>query len=420
LLQYGQAVLNKIPGVIGEQFNLYQYTNSYFISVVNIILLAHPPFLGQQSMARYVNMLANGMKERGHTVEVWSPNACFSKLFSNVGLKKWLGYFDQYFLFPIYVRRRIKNCDPDTLFVICDHALGPWVPLIADRPHVIHCHDFLAQRSALGEIVENKTQWTGRIYQAYIRRGYSKGKNFISISEETKQHLEKFISNASISTVIHNGLNQCFKPADQLKARSVLNDLVKADLQEGYILHVGGNQWYKNRIGVIEIYDAWRSLSSHKLPLIMIGQEPDSNLLRTYRASSCKEDIYILSGIGDNTLKSAYTGASVFLFPSLAEGFGWPIAEAMASGCPVITTNEPPMTEVAGKAGFLVPRKPFNKSIVRAWALDIGMLIEQIINKPLEELKVLSEESILNASRFDHKIALDKIEAVYHKVLSSN
>ena len=60
----------------------------------------------------------------------------------------------------------------------------------------------------------------------------------------------------------------------------------------------------------------------------------------------------------DDLVKMAYVGASLFLFPSLAEGFGWPIAEAMASGCPVITTNKRPMTEVTKGTGRLIEKMP--------------------------------------------------------------
>jgi glycosyltransferase involved in cell wall biosynthesis len=81
-------------------------------------------------------------------------------------------------------------------------------------------------------------------------------------------------------------------------------------------------------------------------------------LTKSLESSPYKADIHWLSGIDDEHVAHAYSGAAVFLFPSLGEGFGWPIAEAMASGCPVVTTDEAPMTEVAGEAGFLIPRRP--------------------------------------------------------------
>lgn len=151
---------------------------------MNLVFFTHPAFLGHQSMPRFAKMLEDGMKQRGHSVARWSPRPRLFALPSPRALRKWLGYIDQYFLFPIEVRSRIKDTIPDTLFVFADNALGPWVPLVKNRFHVIHCHDFLAQKSALGQISENPTSWTGRLYQKFIRRGYSTGKiSFLSLKK---------------------------------------------------------------------------------------------------------------------------------------------------------------------------------------------------------------------------------------------
>src|SRR6188508_949356 len=112
-------------------------------------------------MPRYATMLAKGMNDRGHEVEIWAPKRFFHKLSVHNKLKKWLGYLDQYVLFPFNIRSKIYSAPQSTLFVFTDQALGPWVPLVSNRHHVIHCHDFLAQRSAFGEIPENKVGWTG-------------------------------------------------------------------------------------------------------------------------------------------------------------------------------------------------------------------------------------------------------------------
>ena len=74
---------------------------------MKIILFTHPDFLGSQSMPRYANMLLRGMQERGHEVEVWSPKARFYKLPMKDSLKKWLGYVDQYIVFPMEVKFKL-------------------------------------------------------------------------------------------------------------------------------------------------------------------------------------------------------------------------------------------------------------------------------------------------------------------------
>jgi glycosyltransferase involved in cell wall biosynthesis len=385
---------------------------------VNLIFFVHPAFTSHQSMPRFANMLAEGMKQRGHQVELWSPSPVFYRLPGSRVIKKWLGYIDQFIIFPFAVRRRLQTVSHDTLFIFTDQALGPWVPLVADRFHVIHCHDFLAQQSALGEVPENPTSWTGRQYQRLIRSGYTKGKNFISVSFKTKAELHRFLHSVpQRSEVVYNGLNQQFEPADPVKARTYVTENTGIPLKAGYILHVGGNQWYKNREGAVEIYNAWRTRGQQVLPLLLIGETPDYALSEKVSMSKYKSDIHALAGISDKILRAAYAGASVFLFPSKAEGFGWPIAEAMASGCPVITTNEAPMTEVAGNAGFLIPRRPLEKSKIEAWAFEAAKCVDQVLKLSDEERKKVVEAGLQNAKRFDTQMALDRIEEIYKNIL---
>lgn len=385
---------------------------------MKIVFFAHPYFLDHQSMPRYARMLSEGMNRRGHQTEIVKPNPQFFDMPVPTGMRKWMGYIDQYVMFPRQVKSWLRTSQQDTLFVFTDHALGPWVPLVKDRPHIIHCHDFLAQRSALGEIPEHSTKLSGRLYQAFIRRGYAQGKNFVSVSHKTKGDLHRFLSlPPTLSEVIYNGLNQSFSPENPDKARRTLAEKTGIDLSAGYLLHVGGNEWYKNRLGVIEIYNAWRLAGGPKIPLLLVGKTPNHEIMQMYCQSPFKNEIHFLSGLEDEFVRFAYTGASVFLFPSLAEGFGWPIAEAMASGCPVITTDEAPMTEVGGDAAFYIPKKPLESASVASWAMKGAKAVDDIFALPPPKRKCLMDSSITNAKRFDPDVALDKIEEIYKSVL---
>lgn len=384
---------------------------------MEIVFFAHPGFSGSQSMPRFVNMLSQGMLQRGNNVRVFRPKAVLSRLPAPRRIKKWLGYFDQYILFPASIKKELKTCDPRTLFVFTDQALGPWVHLVSNQPYVIHCHDFLAQQAAKGRIPGNQTGWSGRQYQRLIFNGYSQGKHFISVSRKTKEDLHSFLTVPPLdSEVIYNGINGQFKYRDPLAARTIFGKEIGRRLSGGYILHVGGNQWYKNRIGVIEIYNAWRLNQYKVLPLIMVGKAPDQKLRRSYERSPYKTDIHLIVNLSDTLMPFAYSGASVFLFPSLAEGFGWPIAEAMACGCPVVTTNSAPMTEVAGSAGFLIPIRPNGKGIA-SWADQSARILNDVLQLTQEERRSAIEAGLLNARRFDCESALNQIEKVYKKVL---
>jgi len=387
---------------------------------MKIILFANPDFFGGQnrpgfsSMPRFTNMIAEGMKQRGHDVSIWQPKSKFSLLKTPRVLKKWLGYIDQYVVFPTNIGKFVKDCDEDTLFVFTDQAQGPWVPLVANRCHLIHCHDFLAQASAQGKIPENKTGLSGRIYQKFILDGLSKGKKFIAVSHKTRADLHQLLLNRQISsTVIYNGLDPIYKPVDLLHARNILAKETNLYLGDGFLLHVGNNQWYKNRTGVIEIYNSWRDKYEHKLPLLLIGDKPSDELIAVYNRSVYKNDIYVLNGLSDEMVNFAYASASVFIFPSLAEGFGWPIAEAMACGCPVVTTGEAPMTEVAGDAAFYIPRRPAQPQLMKSWAIESAKVISHVIGLTHAERDWVVQAGIANAARFNLEKSLNDIENVY-------
>lgn len=387
---------------------------------MTIVFFSNPDFMGAEklpqftSMPRFTSMLADGMTERGHRVKIWSPGATFFNLPVRGPVKKWLGYVDQYLVFPSAVKRMMKECPEDTLYVFTDQAQGPWVRLVEKKRHVMHCHDFLAQFSALDLIPEFKTSWTGKKYQKFIRSGFHKAKNFISVSHKTSKDLVQLIGDkAKTSSVVYNGLDDSYKPLDRIKSRTILSNKIGVSLVDGYLMHIGGNQWYKNRMGVLEIYNAWRDLGN-KLPLLFIGAEPSEELAEAIANSAYKDDIHAIPGLSDIYVRHAYAGASLFLFPSIAEGFGWPIAEAMASGSLVLTTGEAPLNEVAGDAGFFIPKRTIDNA--ERWAKDAAQVVDRILHLPAEEYDKAIAASLANVKRFDLTNALDQIENIYHEI----
>jgi glycosyltransferase involved in cell wall biosynthesis len=387
---------------------------------MKIILFTHPTFLAHQSMPRFAKMIKEGMLQKGHELIVWSPKAFFVQFaFRNPFLEKWLGYVDQYVVFPIIVKFRLFRCSKDTLFVFADNALGPWIPLVKNRNHVVHCHDFLAQQSAFGLLPENKIGITGKYYQQFIRWGYRKAENFISISFKTQTDLHGLLNKApKISRVVYNGLNQKFEPAkNKSEIQKLLTAQFKIDLSKGYILHVGGNAFYKNKIGVVEIYDQWAQDFKANVPLILVGEPPSKELVNYQENSIFSQSIYFITNINDTQLQQFYQGASVLLFPSLYEGFGWPIVEAMASGSLVITTDENPMKEVAGEAGFYIPKKPSDIEKVFNWKIIAAKELEKVMCLSPEEQQNAIQKSILRSKEFSNESFVNSIENVYQQIV---
>ncbi len=389
---------------------------------MNIVLYTHPAFLGSHSQAHFARMLLGAYQARGHQVVLRQPKAVVHGWVPKGRLSKWAGYIDQYLLFPQRMRAEMRGDPPDTLYVFCDQALGPWIPDAAHRPHVVHCHDLLALRSALGDIPENPTSLTGRIYQRYIRRGLRHARHFISISQKSRADLHQFGGVESItSEVVYNGLNHPYRPLAPEAARQVLRAAGLPVSERGCLLHIGGGQWYKNTAGVVRLYASYAQDSVRSggtpLPLWMVSPKPDEAVRQALTQVPPQAQVLFLSGLSNDVIEALYSHAAALLFPSLAEGFGWPIAEAMACGCPVVTTGAAPMTEVGGEAATYLPRLDADDDAA-AWARFGAARLTHVLGRSIAEQERFAARGRAWAARFTAVSAIDNYLAVYQRVLS--
>ena len=389
---------------------------------MNLVLHTHPAFLGLTSQEHYARSLAAAFRERGHTVEVRRPEAGLRRWVQRGSLAKWAGYIDQYLVFPRQLRSAMRQDPPGTLYVFCDQALGPWVPLATHRPHVVHCHDLLALRSALGQIAEHRTSLTGRLYQRYIRRGFRQARHFISISQHTRDELHRYGCVAPVtSEVIYNGLNHPYQPLPPEVVRRRLRQAGLPADGPGCVLHVGGGQWYKNSVGVARLYAhyAQRELQAGErpLPLWMVSPPPDAALREALQQVPAGASVRFFSGLDADTLEALYSHAGALLFPSLAEGFGWPIVEALACGCPVITTAAAPMTEVGADVALYLPRLKATDD-VQVWAARGARVLAEVLARTPAERARCAARGQAHAQHFAADVAIDGYLSVYQQVLA--
>lgn len=388
---------------------------------MNLVLYTHPAFLGSHSHQHFARMLVRAYQRRGHTVELRQPEAVLRRHVEG-RLAKWAGYVDQYLIYPRKMRREIDSDPPDTLYVFCDQALGPLIPYAAHRPHVVHCHDLLALRSALGLVPQNPTGWTGRVYQRYIRAGFQKARHFISVSEKSRADLHEFGEvRPRTSEVVYNGLNH---PYRRQGAEAAAANLHRSGLPapDGFLLHIGGGQWYKNTEGVVALYGAYASqrlaAGQPVLPLWMVSPAPSASVQLLLDALPSEAKVRFFHGLDTDAIEALYSLASVLLFPSHAEGFGWPIAEALACGCPVITTDEAPMTEVGGPHAHYLPRVSDAPDGLERWAERGAPLVCAVIDSLPQQRSDAGLAGIEWTARFDAAQAIERYLEIYAAVLS--
>jgi len=366
-------------------------------------------------------MLEEAYLLRGHEVEVWSPQPVFCRVMPKGRFSKWARYVDTYILFPLWVRQKLKKQREDTLYVFCDQALGPWVPLVKNQPHVVHVHDLMALRSALGFEQFNPTSWSGRIYQRYIRQGFKQAKHFISVSNKTRDDLHDFGQVSPVNShLVYNGFNYPYAPMAKSDAMLALNDANFPVQSDGMLLHVGGEVWYKNLLGVILIYIEYAKVEKNPLPLWCISPSsyPNIQVQALLNLLPSNGKVLFFKDIDNKTLQASYSLARVLLFPSLDEGFGWPIIEAQACGCPVLTSNAAPMNEVGGSHSIYLPLLKYHDD-KQLWAKKCCQILTKLLNLDAPERSDLSLRGMNWVKKFNADSAIEEYLDIY-KTISRN
>lgn len=369
---------------------------------MKILLVANYLHDQQESMQRFAAILASGLQEAGHEVRICRPRAYLGRLRrSERGVGKWLGYVDKFAVFPSALRAQAGWAD---VVHICDHSNSIYAKHLSSVPHVVTCHDLLAIRSALGEIPQNRTGWTGRQLQRMILRGLARAQHVVCVSEATRADLLRVagIPEERVSRA-YNALNYPYSRMEAGEASSRMQKL-QIDAGKPFLLHVGGNQWYKNRVGVLRVFSAFRKRSQGKdFRLIMVGKPWTAEMRRFVAEQGLGEVIFEVTGVAEENLRALYSTAALMLFPSLAEGFGWPIIEAQACGCPVVTSRRAPMDEVAGEAAMYVdPEDPESAAAT--------------IESSLAFMPSLRTAGMRNAKRFHTSAMIQDYLSLYERV----
>jgi len=151
-------------------------------------------------------------------------------------------------------------------------------------------------------------------------------------------------------TVIPHGVDPEFFPPGPLEP-----DSRAYDLPDRYILFLGALEPRKNLATLLDAYDQLPQALRESFPLVVAGASGWKNRrLRQRLAAAQRAGVRWLGYVPPSVLPLVYGGASLFVFPSLYEGFGLPVLEAMAAGVPVVTSNVSSLPEVAGDAALTV------------------------------------------------------------------
>jgi glycosyltransferase involved in cell wall biosynthesis len=320
-----------------------------------VLLVGNYPADQQQSMLRFSMMMLRGLTAAGVVAELIHPQPFFGRIrFAGPFVAKWLGYLDKFVFFPRQLKRKLSA--GFDLVHICDHSNAMYCSHVGDHPVVVTCHDLLAVRGALGEATDSPASATGKYLQRWIMAGLEKADLIVCASQATLADARRLVARENATPkfeVITLGLSYPYRklPAEEARARLAASSIIDPDTP--FVLHVGSNSRRKNRAGVLRIFA--RCKEKWNGSLVFAGEPLTESLRSLGRQLGVADQIVEVPETANELLEALYNCATALLFPSTCEGFGWPIAEAHACGCPVICTDREPMIEVAGCAALRHP-----------------------------------------------------------------
>lgn len=255
----------------------------------------------------------------------------------------------------------------------------------------------------------NRGPW-GRIERAFyahgINRALQHSARIVTVSEASRAAIEAHHPAAAGRVlVIPSGVARDFAPVPR-----DVGALARIGVPAGrrYVLVVGQGAPYKNHEGALRAF-ATALGARDDIDLVMVRRRSNSGarLERLARELGLAGRVHVLPKVARADLVQLYAGAEVLLHPSLCEGFGNPLAEAMACGCPVITSAVSAMPEVAGGAAVLVD--PFDVS-------DIAAALRRVVDDPTLRA-ALRSRGITRAAAFDWQACAAAHLALYRSVL---
>lgn len=278
---------------------------------------------------------------------------------------------------------RVLAEQPADLYHWLDGSMAAFIPKPLRSRSFVTVHDLIPFLQLRGELPGRPSLPAAVLVRRTIQALASVA-GLAAVSEHTRRDLCRLTGRTDIA-VISN-------PVRALDGETVGN---ASGFPSRYLFHVGNNADYKNRSGVLDVYARLQDLAD--LHLLMVGPEPSRELRR--KAASLKR-VRFLPPVADAELARLYRGAAVFVFPSLYEGFGMPILEAMASGCPVVCSTAASLPEVAGDAAWMAPARDAAALAAHCRAiLESPALREDLIRKGRRQAGRYTVENLARSLR---------------------
>jgi glycosyltransferase involved in cell wall biosynthesis len=289
------------------------------------------------------------------------------------------------------------------------HCTSNTAPYFCPVPLVLTLHDIIFLEKLKVKAKGTPYQQLGKIYRKYlVPQIVGRCAKIITVSRQEKDRILKRLKRPSEQVeVVYNGVGPEFRKVTDEK---LLQEVKEAhQLPEQYVLFLGNQDPKKNMKGAIEAFGQFAEKDSETaLVITAIEEETIREILEELGRPGLWDRILLTGFAPKAHLPALYTLASVYMYPSLREGFGLPILEAFGCETPVITANTSSMPEVAGEAALLID--PYDPA-------DLARAITWLLNDPaLRDAKVA--QGLQRVKNFGWDNMAQQVLGIYQEVLS--
>jgi glycosyltransferase involved in cell wall biosynthesis len=283
------------------------------------------------------------------------------------------------------------------------HVPSPWAPTPSPAPLVSTVHDVipLLYPRSLPQVSRMR-------YKRQLGRTLLEALRIITVSQISFSALSAYAKvDAAKVRVIRNGVSKKFRP--ETVRETLLGVRRRYGLPEKFAFWVGDFRPEKNLAFLVEAWARLKKRLPEPLPLVMAGAQTGDfhKLKREVGKHGVDGDVVFPGFIRDDDLPAVYSAATLFVFPSLYEGFGLPPLEAMACGTPCVVSNSSSLPEVTGSAALL-----FNPTSLD----DFENCVMRILTQP-DLRKRLHREGLKQAAKYPWSKAAEETLRVYRAVL---
>jgi len=272
------------------------------------------------------------------------------------------------------------------------HAPGFRMPPLGAPRHLFTLHDLTMFSHPQFHTLDNRVRTVVAVSDALAR-----GAVLTAVSETTRREaVERLHLDPGEVSVVPPIISPVFRPSGPVDDAE--DRLRSMGIEGQYVLFVGSLEPRKN-LG--RLLDAWESLppalqTAHRLVAVVPASWRQESVRQRFDRLVAQGRAVLVENAGEEDLAVLYRGGRALVFPSLAEGFGLPVAEAMACGTPVVTSNRSSLPEVAGEAALLVdPENPAAIASAMEAVLEDQDLRGRLVRAGLEQSKRFTVEFVL-------------------------